>query len=103
MPTGRKRKVDTDALYGQFVVDRAELHRNIRQELQDRNQISLGEVISRHPLRHGLTELIAYLQLAGQWPKTAVDDDAQEQVSWQSEAGVMRQVTLLRIILLRNS
>jgi len=95
-------EVDTAVLYGQVVVDRAELNRNIRQELQDRSQISLGEVVSRHPLRHGLAELVAYLQLAGEWPKTAVDDDEQEQVSWQSDAGVMRQATLPRIILLRN-
>jgi len=95
-------EVDTAVLYGQVVVDRAELNRNIRQELQDRSQISLGEVVSRHPLRYGLAELVAYLQLAGEWPKTAVDDDVQEQVSWQSDAGVMRQATLPRIILLRN-
>jgi hypothetical protein len=75
--------VDTAALYAQVVVDRAELTRNIRQELQGRSQISLAEVVTRHPLRHGLAELVAYLQLAGEWPKTAVDDEVQEQVSWQ--------------------
>lgn len=94
--------VDTAALYAQVVVDRAELTRNIRQELQGRSQISLAEVVTRHPLRHGLAELVAYLQLAGEWPKTAVDDEVQEQVSWQLETGVMRQATLPRIILLRN-
>lgn len=94
--------VDTAALYGQVVVDRAELTRNIRQALQDRSQISLAEVVARHPLRHGLTELVAYLQLAGAWPKTAVDEDTQEQVSWQSDAGVMRRAALPRIILLRS-
>lgn len=95
-------EVDTAALYAQVVVDRAELSSNIRQELQGRSQISLGEVLTHHPLRHGLAELVAYLQLAGEWPKTAVDDAVQERVRWQSEAGVMRQATLPRIILLRN-
>ena len=38
-------------------------------------------------MRQGLAELVAYLQLAGEWPKMAVDDDVQEQVSWQSEPG----------------
>ena len=94
--------VDTAALYEHVVVDRAELTRNIRQELQDRSQISLAEVVARHPLRHGLTELVAYLQLVSAWPKTAVDEDIQEQVSWQSDAGVRRQATLPRIILLRT-
>jgi hypothetical protein len=85
-----------------MVVDRAELTRNIRQELQERSQISLAEVVHRHPLRHGLAELIAYLQIASEWPKTAVDDEVQEQVSWQMETGVLRQATLPRMILLRN-
>jgi len=94
--------VDTAALYAHVVVDRAELTRNIRRELQGRSQISLSEVVFRHPLRHGLAELVAYLQLAGEWPRTVVDDDVQEQVRWQSDAGVMRQATLPCIILLRN-
>jgi flagellar motility protein MotE (MotC chaperone) len=94
--------VDTAALYAQVVVDRAELTRNIRQELQGRSQISLAEVVTRHPLRHGLAELVAYLQLAGEWPKTAVDDEVQEQVSWQLETDVMRQATLPRILLLKD-
>lgn len=94
--------VDTAALYAQVVVDRAELTRNIRQELQGRSQISLAEVVTRHPLRHGLAELVAYLQLAGEWPETVVDDEVQEKVSWQLGTGVMRQATLPRIILLRN-
>ncbi|WP_414040600.1 DUF3375 domain-containing protein [Acidithiobacillus sp. M4-SHS-6] len=94
--------VDTAALYAQVVVDRAELSRNIRLELQDRGQISLAELVTRHPLRHGLAELVAYLQLAGEWPKTAVDDEVQEQVSWRLETGVKRQATLPRIILLKD-
>ena len=94
--------VDTAALYAQVVVDRAELARNIRQELQGRSQISLAEVVTRHPLRNGLAELVAYLQLAGEWPKKAVDDEVQEQVSWKLKTGVMRKATLPRIILLKD-
>jgi flagellar motility protein MotE (MotC chaperone) len=94
--------VDTAALYAQIVVDRAELGRNMRQELQGRSQVSLAEVVARHPLRHGLAELVAYLQIAGEWSKTAVDEESQEQVSWRTESGVVRRATLPRILLLRN-
>jgi flagellar motility protein MotE (MotC chaperone) len=96
-------EVDTAALYAQVVIDRAELTGYIRQELQRVSQISLAEVVSRHPLRHGLAELVAYLQLAGKWPGTAVDEEVREEVCWQSEAGVMRRATLPRIILLRSN
>lgn len=94
--------VDTAALYAQIVVDRAQLTRHIRQELQERSQVSLGEVIARHPLQRGLAELVAYLQLACEWPGTVVDDEAREQVSWRPDTGEVRQATLPRIILLRS-
>ena len=95
-------EIDTTALYSQVVVDQAELLRNIRLELQSRSQVTLGEVVARHPLRNGLAELVAYLQLAGEKFKTTVDEDAEEEVQWQSETGVTRRATLQRIIILRN-
>ncbi len=94
--------VDTAALYAQVVVDRGELKQHIRQALQEHSQVSLGQVVEHHPLRHGLAELVAYLHLAADWPGTVVDDDAQERIIWQTEAGAQRQATLPRIILLRD-
>ncbi len=94
--------VDTIALYSQIMVDRAELRENIRKELQGRGQITLAEVVNLHPLRYGLTELVAYLEIAGEWAETAVDEDMHEKVSWQSSQGITRQATLPRIILLRS-
>jgi hypothetical protein len=94
--------VDTAALYAQVVVDRAELAGHIRQELQERSQVSLGEMIARHPLQRGLAELVTYLQLAGDWPGAVVDDAAQEEVLWQCDDGALRRATLPRIILLRS-
>lgn len=95
-------EVDLSALYSQVVVDRVELSRNIRLELQGRGQVSLGDVIARHPLRYGLAELVAYLHLAGEWPGTAVDDEHHEHVSWRTDTGTVRKATLPRIILLRK-
>lgn len=95
-------EIDTTALYAQVVVDRAALLKNIRRELQERSQISLAEVVTHHPLRQGLAELVAYLQLAGEWPRTAVDDEVYDQVSWQGEREVMRKARLPRIILLKD-
>ena len=94
-------EVDTAALYDQIVVDRAELTGNIKRELRSKTQISLGELIARHPLRHGLAELVAYLQIAGQWPRATVDEEREEQGRWEGEAGITRQARLPHIILLR--
>ena len=95
-------EVDTAILYSQVVVDKGELSRNIRQELQDRGQVSLGEVIEHHPLRNGLAELVVYVQLAGEWTHAVVDEQREQQVCWQTETGVTRQATLPYIILVRN-
>jgi flagellar motility protein MotE (MotC chaperone) len=95
-------EVDTAVLYAQVVVDRADLSRHIRQALQARSQISLGEVISRHPLRHGLAELVAYLQLAGEWPHAAADEEQQDLVEWQTDDGMVRRARMPRVIFVRN-
>jgi flagellar motility protein MotE (MotC chaperone) len=95
-------EVDTAVLYAQVVVDRAELSRHIRQALQMGSQISLGEVITRHPLRHGLAELVAYLQLASEWPHAAADEEQQDLVEWQTDDGMVRRARMPRGIFVRN-
>jgi hypothetical protein len=93
---------DLTALFNQVVVDRAELSRNIRQALQERNQISLAELIAIHPLRLGLSELLAYLQLASGRTDSAVDEETFESIEWRLEDGSYRRVRLPRIIFARN-
>ncbi|TCD47254.1 DUF3375 domain-containing protein [Chlorobium sp. N1] len=95
-------EIDTAALYAQVHVDRAELQGNILRALQERNQIGLGEVISHHPLRHGLAELLTYLQIAGEWNRTAVDEESTERIAWEGENGITRRATLPGIIFVRN-
>ncbi len=94
--------VDTAALYAQVVVDRAQLQQNIRRELRSRNQVTLTEVVAGHPLRHGLAELVGYLQLAADWPQTAVDEEQQDEIQWQTESGTFRRASLPRIIFLKS-
>lgn len=94
--------VDAAILYAQIIVDRAELTDHIRQALKGQHQVSLAEVVVRYPLRHGLAELVAYLQLAGDWPDTVVDEEVEDHISWETDDGVARRASLPRIILLRN-
>ncbi|NCA98809.1 MAG: DUF3375 domain-containing protein [Clostridia bacterium] len=102
LPEQDEIDVDTTALYAQIVVDKTQLRRNIRLELQSRSQVSLQEVVVRHPLQHGLAELVAYLQLASEWTQTAVDEATTDSISWQTEAQIVRQATLPRIIFLKE-
>ncbi len=76
--------MDDRALYAQVVIDRAELARHVRQALQNRSQVTLREVCDIHPLRHGLAELIAYLDLAATDAKACIDEDVTDAVRWRS-------------------
>lgn len=71
-----------DALYNQVVVDKALLTRQVRQALQTRSQVTLRELIESHPLRHGLAELVAYLQLGTDTLRSTVDDDSPDLIAW---------------------
>ena len=97
--------VDAGVLYSQVVIDTARLARRIRQALQDRAQITLRELCELHPLEHGLAELVAYLQFAGDTFKTVVDENTVDRIAWQSRAAngdaVMKQARLPRVIFVR--
>jgi hypothetical protein len=45
--------IETAALFDQVVVDKARLAGWIRQSLQDKTQVTLGELVEQHPLDHG--------------------------------------------------
>lgn len=92
---------DANALFGQVVVDRAELARHLRQGLQTRTQLTLAELIASHPLRHGLAELVAWLQLAGERANTVFDETCEEPVRWQTTDGEWKQAVLPRVIIVR--
>jgi hypothetical protein len=92
--------VAVDALYRQNFVNEAELRGNIRKALQTRTQISLSRLVELYPIRKGLAELVTYLELAHK-EGALVADDAEELLTFSTEAGVVRQVELPRVIFVR--
>ncbi|RUR68574.1 DUF3375 family protein [Variovorax guangxiensis] len=75
--------VDAGALFSQVVIDKAQLERHVRHALQDRTQVTLQELTQMQPLRHGLAELVAYLQLADQTFAAVIDEATTDAVFWQ--------------------
>ena len=98
--------VDVDALYSQVIVDKAQLARHIRHALQERSQVTLRDLTELQPLRQGLAELIAYLQLGGEMFRVVVDEDNHELISWQclDKDGVTagKRARLPRVIFVRR-
>ena len=104
--------LDAAALFSQVRVDKAALAGHIRQSLQTRAQVSLGELLEARPLEQGLGELVAYLQLASEAPNSVVDDTALELVEWRvsgtsdptenARGPVIRRAKLPRVIFVRS-
>jgi Protein of unknown function (DUF3375) len=93
--------LDADALYAQFVVDKAALAGHVRQSLQQRSQVTLAELVRMRPLQQGLAELVAYLSLAAEAGRAVIDDSVEERVDWLSRSGQHRTATLPRVIFSR--
>lgn len=97
--------LDAAALYSQVVINKALLVRHVRHALQNRSQITLSELCEMQPLQHGLSELVAYMHLAGDDFKTVVDERAIEVIVWHG-VGIngeecSRQASLPRVIFVR--
>lgn len=97
--------IDAAVLYTQVMIDRARLARHIRQTLQNRSQVTLRELIESQPLKQGLAELVAYLQLGSETFKATVDESTSENIAWEAMAAdglpVQKRVRLPRVIFVR--
>ena len=108
--------IDTVRLFEQTVVDKVRLRSAVQGALCRQPQITLRELLDAEPLRQGLAELVAYLELAhagesvdGQDSlgslRAVVDDAVEEPIRWQASnaAGdtVMREARLPRVIFTR--
>jgi flagellar motility protein MotE (MotC chaperone) len=99
-------EVEVDALYSQVVIDKAQLARHIQRALQGKAQVTLRDLTEMQPLRQGLAELVAYLQLGSDQFETVVDETSEETISWQGRnAGgglVVKHARLPRVIFVRD-
>jgi uncharacterized membrane protein len=94
-------EVPTDALFGHVYVDKERLAARIRQTLQKRPQISLTEIVQRHPIEQGLAEVIAYFSLAADDSAAIIDDTRRQTLMWIDDEGKTRQATLPLVIFCR--
>jgi hypothetical protein len=97
--------LDAAVLFSQVTVNKTELSAHIRRSLQGVPQITLRELCERWPLRHGLAELVAYLELSSKDFSCTIDEAEQDSIVWwgTSRDGVkqQRQAHLPRVIFVR--
>ena len=104
-------RLDASALFAQTVVDKTALAQHIRHALQNNSQITLQELCNKRPIEHGLAELIAYLELAGERRNGAgfssvIDESVKDTIDWGVQTDlkewIEKRATLPRIIYLRQ-
>jgi hypothetical protein len=95
--------VDTKSLFAQSIVDKRLLAANIRKALQERPQITLSDLVSINPLNQGLSELVAYIQLANDSFETVVDENIKDSVVWYTEKGNKMKAYFERLIFVRKA
>ncbi|MDT3679249.1 MAG: DUF3375 domain-containing protein [Burkholderiaceae bacterium] len=103
-------EIDTGALFSRIHIDKAALKGNIRQALASRGQITLQELLLAKPLKYGLAELVAYLQIAHQGAQTqgfeaTVYEGATDPVRWITHTAdgspILREARMARVIFSR--
>lgn len=102
---------DTGPLFDQIVIDKTRLRATVRRALALRPQVTLRELVDGEPLRHGLAELVAYLELAHEGGvetdglRALVDETVDEPIRWRAldrdGAPVSREARLPRVIFTR--
>ena len=103
VPLAGDEDVPYDALFNNVYVDKDRLAANIRQALQNRSQISLDELVQRHPLEQGLAELVTYFSLAADDHDAIIDDTQRKTLTWTDQDDHSRQATLPLVIFCRPS
>jgi len=93
---------NSNLLYSQHYIDIEMLERRISKALQNQQQVTLLALCQEHPLEKGLSELIAYLNLAGQDNANALIDTTKEiEIFWQNTEGVDKSVKMPSVIFTR--
>ncbi len=99
---GDGKNIDATVLFEQVFVDRNQLKTQVRMLLQNSTQVSLKQVVDKFPLQKGLSELIAYLAIAGGDKKAVFDDSHHDRFEWSEvdESGetITRSAVVERII-----
>jgi len=94
--------IDTEALFRQLVIDRQALRSNVERALQMRPQIALTELLALNPLKHGVAELVVYLELAEDDRHALIDETVLDHICWHAilpdGQAVIREARCARVV-----
>lgn len=93
--------IDLEGLFDLFSVEREQLERRVADFLAEHDQVSLRDILDRHPIEKGLTELLVYMVIAAADGRHVVDESAPETITVFRTDRHPRRISMPRIIFSR--
>lgn len=92
------------ALYDTFHIDERALRENVKRALMSRSDITLAQLIASYPVKQGVAEVIAYVQIASRDARHTIDHTVHDEVSITTRHSDEPKLILIpRIIFRRNT
>lgn len=91
-----------EALYSHVFIDKEQLNQQIMNMLEEKAIVTLKEVITKYPIKYGLTELLAYYALETTDSIKVINDTLTEPISWSNSVGKTVVATMPEITFQRR-
>ncbi len=78
--TNEDGEVDFKVLFDQFTIDRKRLLQRIDAQLQDKDQVTLKEIIEEYGIENGLSEVVGYFSIATSTAHHIIVEDAKDPI-----------------------
>lgn len=72
-------------LFNQFYIDKELLKENINYFLKTKSQVSLTEILEKFEVKYGVSELIAYLEIASKNKKHMIDNALKQEIQIKNQ------------------
>lgn len=86
-------------VFGKIAVDRKVLEKNIRTILNERGQTTISDIVNKHPLKQGLSELFAYFSVLSHFPHKTFNTEKHQYIVF--DAVQNKQIIIPEIIVSR--
>jgi hypothetical protein len=95
--------INIDSFYDIFFIDETQLQNNINYFLQIQPQCTMIEILTKFPIKKGISELIGYLSIAKNSQNAIVSIDKKDKIIIQDDQNNKKIVTIPKIIFTKGS
>lgn len=89
---------DDNILYSQNYIDKTKIKSQINDCIKIYGKVSLKEITEKYPVKHGLSEIVAYVAIADAENDVEFDYSSIEKIFWKADDGKIRSADMPKII-----